>query len=329
LQPGDTVTFIRSGASAGTIDVTGFSSVLWTNISDITLTSGSPSSVKTVLASPVQGQVDVILIAKSATPADNVDIFAIYPFLQPYKNIALLNNDYTIEVNNVATSHAIGLYQNDGTTQTNTSTSADTLYRVRNGANGQGTLVASATRTGLGDITVNSVPDEIGGINLYEIEANLPIADGGEGVWITCNLNRDNDLDYYQVKVTGTLDASDPLQTDYGMAIYDNTGELVSSFSDGSSILRLVKTGTVTTSTTGTVDFDTGVQGVNRLNGLVQLSGISITNNEDTSQHSVNLSAQIISNSNVSNTIVRIGRDTSARTIEVNLLQWKGLSINT
>ena len=120
--------------------------------------------------------------------------------------------------------------------------------------------------------------------------------------------------------------SADPFSLAYGIAIYDDSANLVASFSDGSSLIRRVATTTVTTSTTGSVDWDTGKTGISEINGLVQIRGQDFGGSPEEGEYNINLATRILSDSANDEVTVRIGRDKTARSVRIDLLQSRGPS---
>ena len=192
-----------------------------------------------------------------------------------------------------------------------------TVYEIRDSSN---TSTLRGSRTGVGTINVTTSFPQFLGIGIEKsIYCRLPIANGGDNVLRPVKDADDNNVyTLYQGTAPG---ANVPTEDSYGMAIYDHSGDLVTCFQEGHTVLRETFNGTIQTSTTASVDLQTNLTGVNKNNSIIVINGIASAAGGG-SAYAVNAATTF------SGTNVRIARQPSVYTAEVSVMQYAGASLN-
>ena len=294
LAAGDVVNF-KVLTNNATTTMSGFNSNFWTNTSNLTLTTSNQS--KTVKSNITLGTVDNITV--TSTGGSLTRYFTVpISYEEPDNTIDLTGSDHTIEILPTDTSHTITIINSGSSTN-----ASITQYKVTAGG-------TDYTRTGHGALTVSDVPSDIGIPETYSIQSLVTTANGGENIWVPTGLT-------YSVTKTIAATTNNPTIDAYGLAIYDDSGTAVTSFTAGHTVLRKIYESSVTTSTSSHVDLNTSLTGLTNSNCVINIkdstTGVDISKN--------------VAMTIVSGTTVRVARTSSAFTGKVTVLQHTGSTI--
>lgn len=296
LNAGDQVGFRYTSAGPGvTITAAGFNSTHWTNTSTLTLTTSY--QYKTASATIPSDSADTIAIVASRLNWTSGD--ATVSFIGPSTP-----SDTTV----TPTSSTIPSTDTSASTTVSDVTVGEYYaVRVNNGLVNLATELASTTSV---TITFSSeLPTTIGVPVIYEIYSMRPVSLGGTGVYTATDDTFT--VTTYQVG----LPPIEPPIDSYGLAVYDNTGAFITSFSQGYSVLRTIFKTTVTLSPSGYTDIATGLTGLSNSNCVIQVRLEGSTG-----------SILSVSTTFISGTTVRIA-PYSAVSVIVTVLQYAGSSI--
>lgn len=216
----------------------------------------------------------------------------------------------SIEIASSATSFSQTISNESGSSSTN---STITQYRIKDSS------TTHESRTGYGSITVTDAPSTEGTPKSYSVEARVTTANGGNNTFVNCPNSA------FTVTKTSTSSGNDPSSDNYGLAIYDHNEDLITSFTTGHTVLRKIfaTSSAVTLSTSTHTDIDTGLTGITTSNCVIALEGESSTQG---TTGSVRLPATFITGGN-SNIHIRVGRVTSAQSVNAEVLQYAGSTI--
>ena len=306
LDFNEVVKFATNAQTQGNVTVQSFDAGEWTNTSSITLVGPSDNANKTRPASgitPLEQDAIGIIGASSTTfyftqKASDADASITFPSV--------------INMEDVDTSYNVAI----GARGSNAFQST-TVYEIRDSSN---TSTLRGSRTGVGTINVTTSFPQFLGIGIEKsIYCRLPIANGGDNVLRPVKDADDNNVyTLYQGTAPG---ANVPTEDSYGMAIYDHSGDLVTCFQEGHTVLRETFNGTIQTSTTAFVDLQTNLTGVNSSNSIIFINGVAGAAGGG-SAYAVNAATRF------SGTNVRIARQPSVYTAEVSVMQYVGASLN-
>ena len=314
LNPGDRVGFrkfvyaLQGSVPSNTGTASGFANTHWTNTNNITLTTSYQyKTIKTGVSLTVSDAVLLSITSGTASDSDNT----YYRGAAESPDTSITLGDTSIEIATTDTSFTQTISNKSGTASTNSSI---TEYRIKD------TGTSHESRTGYGSITVTDVPPNSGFPKNYSVEARVTTANGGNGLFVNCPNST------FSVVATTTATGSGPSIDDYGVAIYDDQGDVVTSFTSGHTVLRKIfaTSSAVSLSTTTHTDVDTGLTGITTGNCVIALEGDNTTT-QNTSG-SVRIPATFVTGGN-GNIHVRIGRVTSAKSVNVEVLQHKGATI--
>lgn len=309
IAAGDRVGFKLVNNSPGIVTgatTSGFNSSHWTATGGHTLTSSY--QYKIAKSGIDVSNFDEVTIEVTGTnnTSENKNIYFIGASVDP--DLSVTVGDSSIEISSTATTFTQTIV-NSGST----ANASITEYRIID-TNG----VAHESRTGHGSITVTDVPPNAGFPKSYSVQARVTTANGGSGNFIGISGTS------FSVIATTTQTNNDPTIDNQGIAIFDNNGNIVTSFTEGHTVLREIFTGTTTLSTSSTVDVNTGLTGITTSNCIITVEG------DTTSQGTtgaINVPATFVT---VSGTVrVRLGRHTSALAVKVTVSQHKGLTIGS
>ena len=306
LTAGDTVGFkYTSNSNISSIRAELFSSAHFTNTSTLTLTTSYQyKTVKSGVSTTVNDVVRIKATANAGGTAQK-NIYFLGNSPQPDRTISITNTN--IEIATSASQFAMSFTNSGSSTN-----SSITQYRVKDSAG-----TAHETRTGPGTITVTDVPPNAGFPKTYSIDARVPTGSGGSGLFQAVPSST------FDVTATTTAVSNNPNIDAYGMAIYDGSGTAVTSFAGGHSILREIFTSTVTLSTSGYTNVNTGLTGISTSNCIISLEGNSGSGTGGVDR----VPATFVT---ISGTIhVRLGRHTSADTAKVTVSQYNGSTIGS
>lgn len=303
LAPGDQVGFRRLQSSGATIVASGFASTHWTSAANITITSSY--QYKTASATIPVSTLDSVSISATRSGFSPDSAIGYYIGLALAPDVTIDTDQDVYEISSTATSHTIVISDIGDSTN-----SSITEYRVYD------SVTTHESRTGPGSLTVTDVPPVEGFPKSYSIEARVTVANGGSGIWNYVNVS-------YSVLATTTATANSPTIDNYGIAIYDNAGVAVTSFSGGHTALRkLYSNASVTLSTSTYTDVDTGLTGLTSSNCVILIEGASGV----TSESSPEFASTFVTGGN-GNTHVRIARALAVVTVKVTVAQYKGTTI--
>ena len=315
LEPGDRVGFrkfvfsLQGGAApSNTATAVGFASTHWTNTSNLTLTTSYQyKTIKTGVSVTVTDLISVGISSGNASFSDNT----YYRGAAESPDLSITLGNTSIEIATTATSFTQTISNKSGTASTNSSI---TEYRIKDASS------THESRTGYGSITVTDVPPNVGFSKNYSVEARVTTANGGNGLFKNCPDSN------FSVVATTTAASNAPSLDNYGVALYDDQGDLITSFTSGHTVLRKIfaTSSAVSLSTTTHTDVDTGLTGITTSNCVIALEG-DTTSTQNTSG-SVRIPATFVTGGN-GNIHVRIGRVTSAKSVNVEVLQHKGATI--
>lgn len=298
IQAGQTVNWYYTSTPvfASTLDVIGLDS--FTNNTSITnISSGTTTALKTWNTGITPGTVDSISMTAGAV---GETVYFAQAYLTPDTSVTFCSE---ITVATAATS-----FVQTVTEVSPNNNSASTVYSITSGAS---TL---ASRTGPGNITVNDVPTFLGVPKSYGLVAALPTSAGGNSSKYVVGT--------FDV-IRGTAPGANPPNIDsYGIAIYDHNEVFVTSFTEESTILREIYSGSATTSTSGVTNINTGLSGLSSGNALAIITyDIGLAGGADGFKN--------ISSTFVSGSILQIARDSqSATNLDITVLQYKGATVN-
>jgi len=229
-------------------------------------------------------------------------------YISPDTTISVASTN--IEITSSATSFSQTISNETGSSTAN---STITQYRIKDSS------ATHESRTNYGSITVTDAPTTEGTPKSYSVEARVTSANGGSGSFINCSGSS------FTVTKTSSSSGNDPTLDTYGLAIYDNNGDLITSFTAGHTVLRkiFVTSSAVALSTSTHTDIDTGLTGVTTSNCVIALEGETSTQG---TTGSVRLPATFVTGGN-SNIHVRVGRVTSAQSVNVEVLQHSGATL--
>ena len=307
IAAGDRVGFRIINNSPGIVtggSVIGFASTHWTSTSIITLTSSyqyriAKSGIDVSNFDEVTAR---ITGTNNSLQSDN--LYYIGASTDPDLTVTVGNSN--IEISSTATTFAQTIV-NSGST----ANASITEYRIID-TDG----VAHESRTGHGSITVTDVPPNAGFPKSYSVQARVTTANGGSGNFIGVSGSS------FSVLATTTQTANDPSIDTHGIAIFDNNGDIVSSFTEGHTVLREIFTGTITLSTSSTVDLNTGLTGITTSNCIIIVEGDTTSSG---TTGTINVPATFVT---VGGTIrVRLARSASSFSVKVTVSQHKGLTI--
>lgn len=284
--------------------VTGFASTHWTNTTTISLTSSYQYKIAKSGIDVSNFDEVTIQVTGTNNASQNKNIYFIGASTDPDLSVTI--GDSSIEISSTATTFTQTIVNSGSTTNANI-----TEYRIID-TDG----VAHESRTGHGSITVTDVPPNAGFPKSYSVQARVTTANGGSGNFIGISGTS------FSVIATTTQTNNTPTIDAHGIAIFDNAGNIVSSFTEGHTVLREIFTGNTTLSTSSTVDVNTGLTGITTSNCIITVEG---DNTSQGTTGAINVPATFVT---VSGTIrVRLGRHTSALGVKVTVSQHKGLTI--
>ena len=229
-------------------------------------------------------------------------------YIAPDTTISLAST--SIEIASSATTFSQTISNESGSSSANASISQ---YRIKDSS------TTHESRTNYGSITVTDAPSTEGTPKSYSVEARVITANGGNNTFVNCPNST------FTVTKISTSSGNNPSTDNYGLAIYDNNGDLVTSFTAGHTVLRkiFITSSAVALSTSTHTDIDTGLTGITTSNCVIALEGETSTQG---TTGSVRLPATFVTGGN-SNIHVRIGRVTSAQSVNVEVLQHAGATI--
>ena len=302
LTAGDRVGFRYVSNDGSTITASAFNTGYWTNTGSLTLTTSYQYKyAASGLSITVPDAVNITATRSGYTGTTNT-LYYMGDSEQPDITISLDNSVY--EISSTDTSHTIVI--SDSGSSTNSSI---TEYRARSGA------TTFQSRTGPGSLTVNDVPPNDGFPKYYYLDARVTTANGGSGTYENVPGSS------YSVIATTTQSSNNPTIDTYGIAIYDHNGNAITSFNGGHTTLReIYSNSSVTLSTTGTTDVNTGLTGITTSNCVIMVEGSGGSG----ATSAVNVPATFVGTNPVS---VRLGRVSSAQTVKVTVAQHKGSTI--
>ena len=310
IAAGDRVGFKLINNSPGIVtgaSVTAFNSTHWTS------TSSLPSLTSSYQYKIAKSGIDVsnfdeveIEVTGTNSASISKNIYFIGESTSP--DLSVTVGDSSIEISSTATSFTQTIVNSGSTTNANI-----TEYRIID-TDG----VAHESRTGHGSITVTDTSANSGFPKSYSVQARVTTANGGSGNFIGISGTS------FSVIATTTQTNNDPTIDSQGIAIFDHNGNIVTSFTEGHTVLREIFTGTTTLSTTSTVDVNTGLTGITTSNCIITVEG---DNTSQGTTGAINVPATFVT---VSGTIrVRLARHTSALGVKVTVSQHKGLTIGS
>lgn len=220
----------------------------------------------------------------------------------PDKSITLQSN--TLEVTSANTSHTIVIEEISPDEN-----SAVTEYRVRSGS------TVFESRTGPGSLTISNVPTVVGLPKYYTIEARVPDASGGTGLYEYTSIS-------YSVTLINPQTSNPPTINDYGIAIYDHNGVPITSFTAGHSLLREVFTTDVTLSSTSLTQVNTGLSGSFSFSSLAA----SVTG-EDVDGAETSIAVPIRVSTSGGQFTITLGRHPDNLPAKVSLFQYRGRTL--
>ena len=315
LNPGDRVGFrkfvytLQGGqVPSNTATASGFASTHWTNTNNIALTTSYQyKTIKTGVSLTVSDGVLLTISSGSASDSDTT----YYRGAAESPDTSITLGDTSIEIATTDTSFTQSISNESGTTSTNSSI---TEYRIKDAG------TSHESRTGYGSITVTDVPPNSGFPKTYSVEARVTTANGGNGLFVNCpNTN-------FSVVATTTAGSNAPSLDNYGVALYDDQGDLITSFTSGHTVLRKIfaTSSAVSLSTSTHTDVDTGLTGITTSNCVIAIDGDTTTTQNTLG--SVRIPATFVTGGN-GNIHVRVGRVTSAKSVNIEVLQHKGATI--
>ena len=305
LNAGDTVGFkYTTNTNISSIVAGFFSTDHWTSTTALTLTSSYQyKTAKTGISLTVTDSVRIQATSSSDGATNQDFIYFLGNSVQPDTTISITDTD--IEIATTDTSFDVAF------TDTGDSTNSSiTEYRVKDSSGS-----VHESRTGPGTITVTDTPINPGFPETYSIDARVTTANGGSGIYNGVSGAT------FTVTATTTATANGPTIDTYGMAIYDNTGTAITSFTGGHSVLREIFSGSTTLSTTGTTDIDTNLTGISSSNCIIMLEGdqgAGVGGVDRVPATFVTVSGSVH---------VRMGRHTSADAVKVTVSQFNGNTI--
>ena len=284
--------------------VVGFASTHWTSTSIITLTSSYQYRIAKSGIDVSNFDEVTATITGTNSSSQSQNLYYIGSSVDP--DLTITVGDSSIEISSSASTHAQTIVNSGSSTN-----ASITEYRI---VDTDGTTHES--RTGHGSITVTDVPPNPGFPKSYSVQARVTTANGGSGNFIGVSGSS------YSVLATTTQTNNDPSIDNHGIAIFDNNGNIVSSFTEGHTVLREIFTGTTTLSTSSTVDINTGLTGITTSNCIIIVEGDSTSSG---TTGTINVPATFVT---VSGTIhVRLARSASSFSVKVTVCQHKGLTI--
>ena len=308
IAAGDRVGFKLVNNSPGIVTgaaVSAFNSTHWTSESSLpTLTSSY--QYKIAKSGIDVSNFDEVEIEVTGTNNASItkNIYFIGESTSPDLSVTVGNS--SIEISATATSFTQTIVNSGSTANANI-----TEYRIID-TDG----VAHESRTGHGSITVTDTSANSGFPKSYSVQARVTTANGGSGNFIGISGTS------FSVIATTTQTNNDPTIDSQGIAIFDHNGNIVTSFTEGHTVLREIFTGTTTLSTSSTVDVNTGLTGITTSNCIITVEGD--TTGQGTTG-AINVPATFAT---VSGTVhVRLARHTSALGVKVTVSQHKGLTI--
>ena len=303
--------FISSSGDSCTVSA--FDSGEWTSTSSITLSDGQ-NGVKTRPSSGIStGAQDAVAISVGSPTVIGDTIYFVQEYAQPDTSITF-TNPVTMGANDTSYTITLGS-RSGGAEDANT---ANTVYELRLNSSSSSAL---GNRTGLGNITVsNDIPPFLGIPIERSLYCRLPTANGGSNILKAVVDADDNNI--VEIFRGGAPGGVTPRLGAHGIAIYDDQGDLVTSFTENHSILRTIFTGSVTASSTGVVELETGITGMSADNCMIFLTGLSSGTGGGT-EYAVNTPSAF------NGTKVQIAQQLSGTpTIEVNIMQYRGETLN-
>ena len=308
LDFGDVVQFTYSSNSTifTTCDVAGFDSGEWTNIGSITNLDPGDNEQKIRPSSGITvGEQDQVVISCDGDVPNSRNFY----FVQRYnEGDATVSFPTTVQMAENDTDYSLTISaRGDATNQSNT------VYEIRDG-NSSSTLRGS--RTGAGSITVTTGFPQFLGIGVDKfVYYRLPTASGGDNVSRSV-VNDDGDGKFTLFRGSSP-GANDPTKTGYGIAIFDDGGDLVTSFQESHTVLRTIFSGTATTSTTAPIDIETSISGLSANNSVIMVTGNANASGGG-SEYPLNIPTRF------NGTKVRVARWTTATSIKVTVMQYSG-----
>lgn len=296
---GNVVRFAFASINQGITSLSISSLNLFTNNSEFTVNNGS-NTTRTLLSSASPASVDVIQVETNGDDAIS-DSFNII--------ITPLDPDISISAGNVTMSSDATTWSVTITEESPNENSSVTTYEVRDGSTTIGTRLGPGT---IGPIS-GYVPSFLGIPDTYAVYGKVLSGNGGTGGIQLA--------DSFTVTRGTPPPPVDPVQNTYGIGIYDNTGTLVTTFAEGSTILRKVYSGSATTSTTACTEIATGLYSLSAGNSFVLISS---DNNDSNPEGFKSLPYTIKSGS----TIVLARELYQSTDVDVAVIQTKGPTIS-
>jgi len=216
LQPGDTVQFKKSGM--GTVTVSSFGSNLWTNTSNLTLTSSYQT--KTVKTGGTIGSVDAVIASGDSSLTRYFKIGGALPDLS-------IGDIDDISRPNGSTNFSI----------TFSGTSSHTVYEVHTGSS-TGTVVGTTSSNG--SLTISNMPSS-GFSRTYYVTGRRPTSQGG------------SNTSTFILNFTVTHESPGSSVTDggtgtYGLRVLDSSGGVLLDLTDRVIVFSDHVTGSLTAS---------------------------------------------------------------------------------
>lgn len=287
-----------------------FDSTFWTDTSTLDVPMGSTCSRQLAGSLPTNGATDLIptqTVGHSWFGGNDISGPTVVIRRAPTPpDLSVSAADVTMSA--TATTWSVDVEE---VSPTETS-SASTIYAVKTSSG-----VQIASRKGPGTIGPISgyVPSFLGDPIQYSLVGSLPIADGGG--------NTQTQIQTFTV-TRGEAPGTNPPGIDpYGIAIYDDSGTFVTSFTEESTIIREIFSTSTTTSTSACTEIATGLTGLTKSNCFAVITTEASLSAENAGVRNI---ASTVKNGNT----ILIGRDrVEAENVSVSLIQTKGATIST
>lgn len=308
LEAGDQVGFkYTTNFGISSIIAGFFSSDHWTSVNALTLTSSYQyKTAKTGISISVVDEVRLRAVSSIDSNVAAQDfIYFLGDSLQPDNTISI--TDTAIEIATTDTTFDVSFTDSGSSTN-----SSITEYRVKDSSG-----TAHETRTGPGTITVTDVPSVSGFPETYSIDCRITTANGGNGAYQAIPSGGT-----FSVTATTSANLNSPTIDPYGLVIYDDAGNAITSFTGGHSVLREIFTGSVTLSTTGSVTLSTGLTGITTSNCIISVEG------DSTGSGTSGISRVPTTFQTIGGIVhVVIGRHSVSQTVTVTVSQYEGSTI--
>lgn len=300
----------QSASGPNAVQFAQFDSNFWADTSNLDVPMGSTCSRQLVSSLPTDGTIDLIPTQTTGLQwSGGNDISG--PTVAVRR--APASPDLSVSAADVTMSAAATTWSLDVEEVSPTeSTSASTDYTIKTSA---GVTVASRKGPGVIGPVAGYVPTFLGDPVQYSLVGSLPVADGGG--------NTQTQIQTFTV-TRGEAPGTNPPGIDpYGIAIYDNAGTFVTSFTEESTILREIFSSSATTSVSACTEIATGLTGLTKSNCFAVITTEASLSAENAGVRNI---ASTIKNGNT----ILIGRDrVEAENVNVSLIQTKGTTIST